>query len=198
MNVSRQIAIATFVSFLAAGCSQPEFAGNSDQAVRTTKKPPIPPPTRIEKPPTDTPTNNELVVDDGNQIKLPGDPVERVGVGFEDSVDADYNDLYICFEGFFNVNGRDIVSNRDQTVQATWGNISAISHTATVKISDSDGKVLFTQVLSGKKRTKLMGTIPLTFKKGSKLQVMIAHKSTQHTNQTWAVVHKNQCNNTGR
>jgi hypothetical protein len=197
LNVSRQIAIAAFVSFLAAGCSQPEFAGNSDQAVRTTKKPPKPPPTSIENPPADTPTNNELVVDDGGQINLPGDPVERVGVGFEDGVDADYNDLYICFQGHFNVDKRDIVSNRDQTVQATWGNISAHSHTATVTILDTDGKVLFTQVLAGRKRTQLMGTIPLTFKKGSKLKVMIAHNSTQHTNTTWAVVHKNQCNNTG-
>lgn len=189
----RHIGIILCLSSLTASCSQSDFSGDSARAVRTTK-----PPTPPGKPPIDNPPNNELVVDDGGQIKLPGDPVERVGVGFEDGVDADYNDLYICFQGFFNVNGRDIVSNRDQTVQATWGNISAISHTATIKILDSDGKILFTQVLAGKRRTQLMGTVPLTFKRGAKLQVMIAHNSTQHTNPVWAVVHKNQCNNTGR
>ena len=197
MPFLRQIGVLVFIVSLTSNCSESEFAGETDQAVRTTNKPPKTPPTTSDKPPADTPINNELVIDDSGHIKLPGDPVERVGVGFEDGVDADFNDLYICFQGHFNVDRRDIVSNRDQTVQATWGNISANAHTATVKILDANGQVVSTQTLIGRRRTQLMGTVPLTFKKGYKLHVTIAHNSTQHTNPTWAVVHKNQCNNTG-
>ena len=179
---------------MASSCSTQEFSG--DSAVRKQVKPipPLPPPVIIEKK-----DNDDLKTDDGGLLgEIPGQAVERVGIGFEDWTDMDFNDIYLCFQGNFNVNGRDIVSNRDQTVQVTWGNISAKTHFVTIKIIDASGKETFNQGFQGTRRTSPIGTIPLTFTRGSKLQVMIAHNSTQHTDPNWAVVHLNQCNNTGR
>jgi hypothetical protein len=182
------------VSLYLVGCASQEFAGDAGAAgVRKQEKPvpPLVPPVLVEI--------DDLKTDDGGRIgEIPGLPVERVGVGFEDWTDMDFNDIYVCFQGHFNVNGRDIVSNRDQTVQATWGNISANNHFMTIKIIDAAGKETFNQGYQGTRKTSPIGTIPLTFSRGSKLQVMIAHNSTQHTNPNMAVVHLNQCNNTGR
>jgi hypothetical protein len=182
---------------LIVACSNQEFSGESGarQPVKP-KVPPLTPPVLVDNPPI---KQDEIKTDDGQTLTvIPGTPVSRVGVGFEDLKDFDFNDVYLCFAGNFNVNGRDIISNRDQSIQATWGNISAISHYVTITITDPDGKELFNKGFQGTKNTKLMGTIPLTFTKGSKLNVMIAHKSTKHTDAKWAVVHLDQCNNTGK
>ena len=182
---------------LIVACSNQEFSGES--GARQPLKPPIPP---LIDPVIDNNTpikKDEIKTDDGQIVTvIPGKPVSRVGVGFEDLSDFDFNDVYLCFAGHFNVNGRDIVSNRDQSIKATWGNISAISHYVKITITDPAGKEVFNQGFQGTKNTKLMGTIPLTFTKGSKLNVLIAHKSTKHTDPKWAVVHLDQCNNTGQ
>ena len=184
-----------FLATLIVACSNQEFSGES--GARQPVKPPIPPLT--PPPPVLVIKKDEIKTEDGQTVTvIPGKPVSRVGVGFEDLSDFDFNDVYLCFAGHFNVNGRDIVSNRDQSIQATWGNISAISHYVRITITDPDGKEVFNKGFQGTKNTNLMGTIPLTFTKGSKLNVMMAHKSTKHTDAKWAVVHLDQCNNTGK
>jgi hypothetical protein len=62
------IAITIVTGYLSA-CAQSEFAGDSGQGIRT-KKPPVGPPATDVPGPTDTPGNNELIVDDSGEIKL--------------------------------------------------------------------------------------------------------------------------------
>jgi hypothetical protein len=62
------IAITIVTGFLAT-CAQSEFTGDSGQGIRT-KKPPVGPPATDVPGPTDTPGNNELIVDDSAEIKL--------------------------------------------------------------------------------------------------------------------------------
>lgn len=174
-------------------CSEQNFSGDSPRVAATKK------PTNDDTPPVttdDTPTNNDptLSTDNGEII---GTAVERVGLGFEDWTDWDYNDIYLCFEGHFNVNNRDIVSNRDQTVTVAWGNISAKSHDVTITITAPNGTVSFTQGYQGQKRTKTLTPMSLPFKRGSKLNVAITNPSLTHEDAQRAKVNLNWCNNTG-
>jgi hypothetical protein len=185
------------VFFILTACSTQEFAG--DAGVRRSisqKNPPLAPPT--ENPPIEEQSDDGVLTDDGTNVaEIPGVQVNRVGIGFEDWTDWDFNDIYVCFTGKFKVDGRSIVSTEEQTIQATWGNISAKTHFMTIKIVDSQGQETYSQGFQGTRRKSPIGTIPLTFKKGSKLHVMIAENSVQHTNPDRAVVHLDQCNNTG-
>ena len=188
--------------WLAGSCASQEFTG--DSAIRQPIKTPPKPPPSTDVPGTGTPgtpgnpgSPGGPMTDDGTVISnLPGTPVAKVGIGFEDRTDNDFNDIYLCFQGHFNVNGRDIVSNREQTIQAIWGNRAAIAHYVTITITAADGRQLFNQGYQGRSG-KDMGSIPLTFTKGSRLSVQIRHNSTQHTNENRARVDLDRCNNTG-
>lgn len=128
---------------------------------------------------------------------LPGLSVARIGIGFEDHFDMDFNDSYVCLDGDFHVNGREITSNRDQTINATLGNISATAHLVTFTIMGSDGKELRQTSVQGRARTQLIGTTTIDFPKGSILNVGIRHQSTMHTNPHRAKFELNSCASMG-
>jgi len=199
--MKRQTIIKIYFAALCGltSCSSQEFAGDAGVRRSLTQKnpPPLNPPT--ENPPIENQSDDGVLIDDGiNIAEIPGVQVNRVGIGFEDWTDMDFNDIYVCFTGKFKVDGRSIVSTEEQTIDATWGNISAKTHVMTIKILDEAGHEIYNRPFQGNRRTSPIGTIPLTFKKGSTLQVMIAENNIQHTNLNRAVVHLDRCNNTGR
>ncbi len=68
--------------------------------------------------------------------KIPGLPVIRAGVNFEDSRagDADYNDAVLCFEGNFKVDGALVTSTSKQKVIASTYSHAGCNHTVKVVI----------------------------------------------------------------
>ena len=139
---------------LASSCSEQSFSGGADakqaQDSKKDKKPPatIDPSKLPGGPggPSGPDGPGGLSTDDGG---ISGTPVSRVGLGFEDASDFDYNDIYLCFKGSFSVDGTTIVSNKDQQgVIASWGNDAKNVHYMTIKITDSTGKEICKQQTS--------------------------------------------------
>ena len=166
---------------LASSCSEQSFSGGADAKQATGSKKGKNPPVTIDPNKVgggpDGPGG--LSTDDGG---FSGTPVLKVGIGFEDATDWDYNDIYFCFKGSFNVDGSTIVSNKDQTgVIASWGNDAAIAHLMTIKITDETGKEIFKNSYQGHPPPKIEPDITLSFPKGSKLSVDMDHGLVQHT-----------------
>jgi hypothetical protein len=103
---------------------------------------------------------------------LPGEPAVRVGVNFEDlrvNGDSDYNDAVLCFKGKFKVDGSKVVSTANQKVEANTWSISGCHHEIRVVIEHRDG----TSEPEARFDSRTQGTIPLTFKVGSRLEVFM-------------------------
>ena len=117
--------------------------------------------------------NGELDTKDAQTVAaIPGVPVIRVGVNFEDlgfstKSDHDYNDAVLCFSGNFKVDGTDVVSTKAQTVEGTTSSISGCHHTIKVTIIAPDGTP-GTPVSYDSRRVE---PVEMRFELGSKLEV---------------------------
>ena len=167
--------LASFaILLLYSSCSEQSFSGGADarqaQDSKKSKNPHVSiDPNKVGGGGPGGPDNGALSTDDGGIV---GTPVSRVGLGFEDATDFDYNDIYLCFKGSFSVDGTNIVSNKDQQgVIASWGNDAKNVHYMTIKITDESGKEIFRQGYPGRSKTPVMPTIILSFPRGSKLSV---------------------------
>jgi hypothetical protein len=63
---------------------------------------------------------------------------DRVGINYEDWTDRDFNDAVVCLTGFFEIDGRRIVSHANQTVVATTTRISACDHDVVLRVRDEN------------------------------------------------------------
>lgn len=141
--------------------------------------------------------------------QLPGVPVVRVGVGFNDNSfskndDQDYNDAAFCFEMAAKLDPatKHIWSYKDQVVNAAITSISGCTHRVHIKIFHPDGSVYDQQFPSN-----LNNVIQLAFKIRSRLEVSVITtdddcelafgKDIPMYNQDWFRVEGNACRNTG-
>ena len=94
-------------------------------------------------------------------------PAAKVGVGFETGSDMDFNDVYACMpNGQFNVNGREIISTRDQTVPIYFGNIASEHNWIIVKAFMS-GQLIVERHVALVPRQQSAGKTVLELPKGS-------------------------------
>lgn len=134
--------------------------------------PPLPPTPPPYVPPPGYPANtpkDQVLVEDGGTMALPGVKALKVGVNFEDLSDFDRNDSVLCFTGGFKVNGRTITSYKRQTIVADVWNNSACGHFITVQIRDTAGNI--TQ--SFKYNDRVTTTATMNFDVGSTLFVIM-------------------------
>jgi hypothetical protein len=156
---------------------------------------------------TTTPTPEPPGLDTVPHVEdIPGVPVVRVGVNFEDlgfsgDNDRDYNDAVLCFSGHFKVDGTNVVSIADQTVMGTTSSISGCHHRIKVTIVAPDG-TSSAPIVYDSRRTQ---PVPLPFTIGSRLEVTMTPydkcnpgvERTMHQPQH-ARVAPDVCNTTGR
>lgn len=153
-------------------------------------------------PPIVVPTQPPPIVTDATQI--PGTPVVRVGINFEDQGaggDADYNDAVMCFAGNFKVDGSTVISTQTQDVVATTSSISDCHHQVQVQIVHPDGRASSPIVF----RSDAGAQVPMRFELGSRLEVSMQSITggcspvgrTMHE-PDWARVQLDRCNTTGR
>lgn len=158
---------------------------------------PAPAPRPIVVPPQRPP-----IVTDATQI--PGTPVVRVGINFEDQGaggDADYNDAVLCFAGNFKVDGSSVISTQPQDVVATTSSISDCRHQVQVQIVHPDGRASTPLTFRSDSGTQ----VPMRFELGSRLEVSMQSITggcnpvgrTMHE-PDWARVQLDRCNTTGR
>lgn len=160
--------------FLFSACSGTSFSGsanNSNQRKNVSKPQPIvtPEPTENNTPIiTPTPSPNPIIPSNVvNPSDIPGAEYEKVGLEFEDWTDFDY-DVRLCLEGYFKVDGNNIVSFKDQTITATSKAKGECDHRIDVKITNPDGTANNQSYPS--KATK---DVPMVLKVGSRMEVTL-------------------------
>ena len=114
-----------------------------------------------------------------NYVIPVGKPVSEVGIGFEDGIDFDYNDVYVCLNGSFLVNSSEIVAAKDQQSNINWGNLAKTAHLMTIKVTDVSGIEIFSRSYQGRSKTPLMPNISLWMPIGSKLRIDLDNGSIQ-------------------
>jgi hypothetical protein len=143
-----------------------------------------------------------IATDEGG-INIPGVPVERVGVNFEDmglQGDRDHNDAVLCFTGAFKVDNTNVVSAKAQQVVGTTFSASGCDHTVRVEIIHSDGTKEAPISFDSSDQTP----VTMNFRRGSKLEVYMTSRDGCNEGQEKnmhnpvdCVVAPNVCNNSG-
>jgi hypothetical protein len=101
---------------------------------------------------------------------VPGVPVVRLGVNFEDiptGGDFDYNDAVFCFSGKFAHSNQAVVSLEDQQVRINVTNRSGCDHWISIAVVDPDGTIRSLPQF----RSRTQPVLDLRFYPGSKLDV---------------------------
>jgi hypothetical protein len=79
--------IIVLITLFISACVSQEFAGDAGVRKQAKRITPLPPPVTEEKK-----LNEDLKTDDGGLLgEIPGQAVEKVGIGFEDWTDMDFN-----------------------------------------------------------------------------------------------------------
>ena len=136
------------------------------------------------------PGQTQVTVVVGNDTKaisvqvVPGIPVIRLGVNFEDipsGGDLDYNDAVFCFAGKFAHDNSSVVSLAEQTVRINVTNRSGCDHFISIAVVDSDGTRREIPVF----RSKTQPVLDMLFHAGSKLDVKMRVANECLQNATW-------------
>lgn len=165
------------------------------------------------EPPKVNPPASEAIPDTiDSESVLPGDPVEKFGINFEDNPfgdnsDKDYNDAVLCFDGKFVIQNSSIISSENQTVPASAFSNAGCGHDIEIIITHADGTVdeSIIQALTRGEEKKL----ELAFKKGDSIEVKMGYTDAatdgvcadagRHSmkENLWAQIAKDTCNDTG-
>jgi len=143
--------------------------------------------------------SDDILEEDGGNLIISGTKIQRVGINFEDGTDFDFNDAVICFEGFFKMEGTEVVSYKQQTVVAKTFSASACDHRIDIRIHHDDGS---TDSFSF--RSDIGKDVSLPFRIKSKLDVTMTtiyggcdQTPVSMHNQQYTVVKANVCNDSG-
>jgi len=115
---------------------------------------------------------------------VPGVPVIRLGVNFEDiptGGDLDYNDAVFCFSGKFAHDNHSVVSLAPQYVSIAVTNRSGCDHLIYIAVVDPDGTRREVPIF----RSRSQPTFNAFFKTGSKLDVRMHVADNCLANTTW-------------
>ena len=115
---------------------------------------------------------------------VPGVPVVRLGVNFEDiptGGDLDYNDAVFCFSGKFAHDNRSVVSLAPQYVSIAVTNRSGCDHLIYIAVVDPDGTRREVPIF----RSRSQPTFNAFFKTGSILDVRMHVADGCLANTTW-------------
>jgi hypothetical protein len=137
------------------------------------------------------------------QLMPPGRDATLIGINFEDlpvgARDGDYNDVVLCFQGQFRLDGTNVASTTEQSVTVTTSKISACNHRVRVDVVHLDGTTERPVEFQSQDRPVLS----LHFRPGSVLEVTM-QSSGGCTNDVvsmhdpdWAIVKADECRTTG-
>lgn len=134
----------------------------------------------------------EVTYGDSQQIisvqVVPGIPVIRLGVNFEDipsGGDLDYNDAVFCFSGKFAHDDRSVVSLAEQIVRVNVTNRSGCDHDIAIGVIDPDGTRREIPIF----RSRSEPTLDMLFHPGSRLDVrMLVAGSCRKADSFWVAM----------
>lgn len=119
---------------------------------------------------------------------VPGVPVIRLGVNFEDipsGGDLDYNDAVFCFSGRFAHDNRSVVSLAEQVVRINVTNRSGCDHDILIGVIDQDGTRREIPMF----RSRSQPTLDMVFHPGSRLDVrMLVADSCRKDDSFWVTL----------
>lgn len=109
-------------------------------------------------------------------VNVVATPVQ-IGVNFEDATDGDYNDSVFCMKGLFKIEGNEIISLADQTVNVRSFTSSAYNHSVRVQVWNPAGFIEFEKSY----KTSTKPTYTAQFQVGSRLRVEFKSDKGPHS-----------------
>jgi len=147
--------------------------------------------------------SNEINIDDYSEL-IAGTTVEKVGISFEDGSDNDYNDISVCFNGHFKVQGTKAVMAKPGG-EMVRVNIKRLTGATVVKvqvrvIDETSGSVVFDKDYAsqlGQMGNEVSEEIHFPFNSRLYARYQWSRGSADTDGTSRVRIEQNVCNNTG-